>query len=213
MYELLVMYESQSWYLREGRPISVSAAPVGPGTAIWRSCRFWGCLLRSLSALPRAALGLCHVGWERSGHGLTSRPLETAGVCFLSCLLSGFGYPEGCGAAMLEGALPRRHCSARFAVRKPSWKLPLDKHVRTLLTGGGPDVGLVDFSYICARCNMLCDEIQMTGERHVTGKRQTRNKQGPILAKGKRFIKSLSEEESEDSNVERHNLCREKITV
>ena len=38
--------------------------------------------------------------------------------------------------------MPFRHCSARLAVRKPSWEV--DRHVRTLLTGGAPDVGLVD---------------------------------------------------------------------
>ena len=39
-------------YRRPGRPISVSAVPFGPGTEIWRSCRFIGALFRALSALP-----------------------------------------------------------------------------------------------------------------------------------------------------------------
>ena len=58
---------------------------------------------------------------------------------------------------------------------------------------------------------MQCDENQMTGERHVTGgKKQERNRQGSILAEAKCFIRSLSEEESEDSEVECHDLHREK---
>ena len=39
-------------YLRPGRPISVSAVPIGPGIDIWRSCRFIGALMRSLCLLP-----------------------------------------------------------------------------------------------------------------------------------------------------------------
>ena len=63
-------------YLRPGRPISVSAVPFGPGTDIWRSCRFIGALMRSLCSLP-GGLGrfvpcsiganhcrLRHIGWR-----------------------------------------------------------------------------------------------------------------------------------------------------
>ena len=39
-------------YLRQGRPISVSAVPFGPGIDIWRSCRFIGAMMRSLCLLP-----------------------------------------------------------------------------------------------------------------------------------------------------------------
>ena len=39
-------------YLRPGRPISVSAVPLGPGIDIWRSCRFLGALMPSLCLLP-----------------------------------------------------------------------------------------------------------------------------------------------------------------
>ena len=49
--ELLILYElwagerlslekAHPRYLRPGRPFSVSAVPFGPGTDIWRSCRF-----------------------------------------------------------------------------------------------------------------------------------------------------------------------------
>ena len=41
---------------------------------------------------------------------------------------------------------------------------------------------------------VIFKQIQMTREGHVTGEKQTRNRQGPILAEAKRFIRSLSEE-------------------
>ena len=84
--EKLVLEKAVHRYRRPGRPISVSAVPFGPGTDIWRSCRFIGALLRSLSALS-SGIGtfvpcdtganhcrLLHIGWEKSGPGLTSRP-------------------------------------------------------------------------------------------------------------------------------------------
>ena len=75
---------------RVGRPISVSAVPVGPGIDIGRSCRFLGSLVRFLALLPgglirfmpcRIGANHCrlrHLGWEKCGHGLTSRPRETS---------------------------------------------------------------------------------------------------------------------------------------
>ena len=50
--ERLVLEKAVHPYRRPGRPISVSAVPLGPGTDIWRSCRFIGALFRALSALP-----------------------------------------------------------------------------------------------------------------------------------------------------------------
>ena len=71
-----------------GRPISVSAVSFVPGIDIRRSCRFTGAEMRSLCLLP-GGLGrfvpcsiganhcrLRHVGWEKCGHGLTSRPRD-----------------------------------------------------------------------------------------------------------------------------------------
>ena len=70
---------------RVDRPISVSAVPLGPGIDIRRSCRVLGAMLRALCILP-GGLGrflpcatganhskLRHIGWVKSGHGLTSR--------------------------------------------------------------------------------------------------------------------------------------------
>ena len=77
----------------------MSGVPFGPGIDIWRSCRFIGALMRSLCLLP-GGLGrfvpcsnganhcrLRHIGWEKCGHGLTSRPRESASVPFLNELL------------------------------------------------------------------------------------------------------------------------------
>ena len=112
--ELLILYEvwagerlvlekkAHPRYLRPGRPISVSAVPFGPGSDIWRSCRFTGAMMRSLCLLlgglgrfVPCSIGahhcrLRHVGWERCSHGLTSRPLESASGPFLDQLLQLF---------------------------------------------------------------------------------------------------------------------------
>ena len=137
--ELLIMYElwagerlslekAHPRYLRPGRPISVSAVPFGPGIDIWRSCRFIGVLMRSLCLLPGGlrrfvpcSVGanhcrLRHIGWEKCGHGLTSRPRESASELFLDELSSLFRYPSKSGRALLSGTLPLRYCAARFCV-------------------------------------------------------------------------------------------------
>ena len=114
-------------YLRPGRLISVSAVPFGPGIDLWRSCRFIGAMMRSLCFLP-GGLGrfvpcsvganhcrLRHIGWERCGHGLTSRPRESASEPFFNELLGLFGYPSGSARALLAETLPLRYCTARFA--------------------------------------------------------------------------------------------------
>ena len=126
--ELLIMYElwagerlslekAHPRYLRPGCPISVSAVPFGPGIDIWRSCRFIGAMMRSLCLLPGGlrrfvpcSIGanhcrLRHIGWENCGHGLTSRPRESASELFLNELLSLFRYPPKSGRALLNGTL------------------------------------------------------------------------------------------------------------
>ena len=92
--ERLELEKAVPRYRRPGRPISVSAVPFGPGTDIWRSCRFIGALFRGLRDLffglrrdVPCDIGanhcrLRHIGWERCGHGLTSRPRESASEDF-----------------------------------------------------------------------------------------------------------------------------------
>ena len=155
--ELLILYElgagerlslgkARPRYPRPGRSISVSAVPFGPGIDIWRSCRLIGALLRSLCLLPGGlrrfvpcSIGanhcrLRHIGWEKCGHGLTSRPRESASAPFLDELLGLFRYPLRCWRAILAGTLPLRYCAARFACRTPTWRLPESGHVAGLVT-------------------------------------------------------------------------------
>ena len=150
LYELwageLVLEKAYPRYLRPGRLISVSAVPFGPGIDTWRSCRFIGALMRSfcllLGGLGRfvpCSIGanhcrLRHIGWEKCGHGLTSRPQESASGSFLDQLLQLFQYPPRSSGALLAGTLPLRYCSARFACRVPFWTLPVPGHVAGLVT-------------------------------------------------------------------------------
>ena len=77
---------------------------------------------------------LCHVGWEKCGHGLTSRPRETSEPLFLDSLLGVFGYPSGSGRLLLVGDLPLRYYTGNLASRKPTWRPPPDGGVRALVT-------------------------------------------------------------------------------
>ena len=70
---------------------------------------------------------------EKCGHGLTSRPRESASAHFLDELLALFRYPSGSGHALLAGTLPLRYCSTRFACMTPSWRLPALGSVRSLV--------------------------------------------------------------------------------
>ena len=87
---------------------------------------FIGSLMRSLCLIPGGlrrfvpcSIGanhcrLRHIGWEKCGHGLTSRPRESASELFLNELLSLFRYPSRSGRALLNGTLPLRYCAVRF---------------------------------------------------------------------------------------------------
>ena len=162
--ELIILYElwagerlslekAHPRYLRPGRPISVSAVPFGPGVDIWRSCRFIGALMRSLCLLPGGlrrfvpcSVGanhcrLRHIGWEKCGHGLTSRPRESASEFFLDEPLRLFRYPSKSGRALLNGTLPLRYCAARFAYSTPTWRLPASGHVDRLVAAHSDAAG------------------------------------------------------------------------
>ena len=71
-----------------------------------------------------------HIGWERCGHGLTSRPVSL----HLYKLLVLFGYSDRSAAASLAGDLHLRYCSARCAWKLPTWRLPDRGRVRELVT-------------------------------------------------------------------------------
>ena len=144
--ERLALEKAHPRYLRQGRPISVSAVPFGPGIDIWRSCRFIGALVKSLRSLP-GELGrfvpysigayhcrLRHIGWEKCGLGITSWPRESASEAFLDELLQLFRYPPRSGPALLAGTLPLGYCAARFAKRVPTWRLPVSGHAACRVT-------------------------------------------------------------------------------
>ena len=144
--ERLSLEKAHPRYLRPGRPVSVSAVPLGPGIDIWRSCRFIGAMMRSLCLLP-GGLGrfvpcssganhcrLRHIRWEKCGHGLTSRTRETASEVFLNEVLGLFRYPPRSGRALVAGTLSLRYCAARFASRTPTWWLPVSGRVVHLVT-------------------------------------------------------------------------------
>ena len=114
----------------------------GPGIDIWRPCRFIAAMMRPLclllAGLRRFVLcsigahhcRLRHVGWEKCGHGLTSRPRESASELFLDELLGLFRYPPGSGRALLAGTLLLRYCAGkplfggcRFLDRLLGWLL------------------------------------------------------------------------------------------
>ena len=86
---------------------------------------------------------LRHIGWEKCGHGLSSRSRESASEGLLNELLLLFRYPSRLAAALLEGTLPLRYCAGRFASRIPTWRLPADGHVADLVAEGGEEVGVV----------------------------------------------------------------------
>ena len=57
--ERLQLEKAVPRYRRPGRSISVSGVPVGPGTDIWRSCRFLGALFRGPSGFAVRSSAFC----------------------------------------------------------------------------------------------------------------------------------------------------------
>ena len=76
---------------------------------------------------------LRHIGREKCGHGLSSRPRESASEPFLNELLSLFRYPTRSGRALINGTLPLRYCAVRFARSTPTWRLPVSGQVSRLV--------------------------------------------------------------------------------
>ena len=116
--------------------------PVG----FWVRCFvLWVACLGGLGRFLPCRIGVNHcrhrsIGWERSGHGLTSRPLEASGAGFLDDLLSLFGYPSGSGQSLVDGSLRMRSCSANFSHKNPTWGLPHSGGVAALVSFCSPPV-------------------------------------------------------------------------
>ena len=75
-----------------------------------------------------------HLGFEKCGRGLTSRPKETAGEAFLDELFVLFRYPPRSAPALLGGT---------FAIGEPTRRLPPSGGAADLVTDGGEEVGIV----------------------------------------------------------------------
>ena len=76
-----------------------------------------------------------HIGWEKCGHGLTSRPRESASVPFLNQLLSLFNFPPGSARALLAGTLPFNIVLLVLPVGPHTWRLPVPGRVAGLVAG------------------------------------------------------------------------------
>ena len=147
--ERLQLEKAVPRYRRAGRPISVSAVPFGPGTDIWRSCRYIGaCFVCDIGANH---CRLRHLGWEKCRHDLTSRPRESASEGFLNELPVLCGYPSGSASVLLGGELSLRYCSNRFSCRVPNWGLHSHGHVRGLITESAGFSGHVE-GWSCWSC-------------------------------------------------------------
>ena len=154
--ERLQLEKAVHGYRRPGRSISVSAVPFGPGTDICLPVGLlvhcfgvFGICLLVFDDLFLVILVLITVGCGILGHGLTSRPRESASEDFLHRLLLLFGYPSWSAAALLAGVLPLRYCSARLACRFPKWKLPDKGHVCELVTDSVVDDRVLGGDVVC----------------------------------------------------------------
>ena len=106
-FELLLMFEVYTGHrlqtektvrphLRSRRPLAFSGFSVGIGQEIRHGCQFLHSLFRALGHLPGGLARfipcqpsahyarLSHLGWERYGHGLSSRPRESCDHQFLT---------------------------------------------------------------------------------------------------------------------------------
>ena len=160
--ERLAPERSVAQFRRPGRPISASAAPVGPGADVWKLCQHLAGMMRALRFL-RGGLGRFipgriganhggqrHVGWEKCGHGLTCRPCATSGEGFLDDLLRLFlGTLVSLMLLNLAENLRLKWCTASFSRRKSTWGLVERGHVAGLLAGWDESVGLTGCAGAC----------------------------------------------------------------
>ena len=86
-----------------------------------------------LAPLVLIIVGFVILVGKKCGHGLTSRPRESASALFLNELLSLLRYPSRSGRALLNGTLPLRYCAVRFAHSTPTWRLPASGQVSRLV--------------------------------------------------------------------------------
>ena len=102
---------------------------------------WWTWSVCALVLLVLITAGFVILGGKKCGHGLTSRPRESASEAVLNELLQLFRYPPWSAPALLAGILPLRCCAVRFASKVPAWRLPVPGHAAGLVTA---DDGVAD---------------------------------------------------------------------
>ena len=125
--ERLVLEKAVLRYQRPWRPLSVLAVPLGPGTDIWRSCRFIGAQVTEcfvwwywvgscLAILVANHCRLRHIGWGEvwSWAHFPDRESLRLKVFWMSCCFFS-GTLQGLPLLFLEGALPLRYCVGHAA--------------------------------------------------------------------------------------------------
>ena len=151
-------------HLRPRRPMFFSGFSVGIGQEIGHGCQFLHRLFRALGHLPGGLARfipcqpsahyarLSHLGWERYGHGLSSRPRESCDHQFLTLLLDFFGYPDGAATEFFYGTLKLRYSSTPFSKKCPSLPVSdLSGHSPVVGPGPGPSVHFPDHDPVFER--------------------------------------------------------------
>ena len=151
-------------HLRSRRPLVFSGFSVGIGQEIRHGCQFLHSLFRALGHLPGGLARfipcqpgahyarLSHLGWERYGHGLSSRPRESCDHQFLTPLLNVFGYPDGAVTEFFNGTLKLRYSSTPFSKKLPSWSVStLTGCLPVVVPGPGPRMHFPDHDPVLER--------------------------------------------------------------
>ena len=165
-FELLLMFEIFAGHrlltektvrphLRARRSLVFSGFPVGIGhlRSFFRALgHLPGSLARIIPCQPSAHHArLLHLGWERDGHGLTSRPRESCDHWFLTPLLNFFGYPSGAVTELFSGCLKLRYSSTPFSKKMPSWSVSTHPVVPVGVPGSGSRVHFPDHDPVVQR--------------------------------------------------------------
>ena len=137
----------------------------------WCTCRFVPCSVGADHCRLR------RVGWERCGHGLTSRPRESASEAFLNELLQLFQYAPRSAHSLLAGTVPLRLCAVWFASRVPTWRLPVSGHAAGLATA---DLGIVDGD----GDRVVHEEVRWSSGSGPGRKRIRPNRKKPFTSRG-----------------------------
>ena len=146
-----------------------------------------GGLARFIPCQPRAHHArLSHLGWERYGHGLSSRPRESCDHQFLAPLLNFFGYPDGAATELFNGTLKLRYSSNPFSKKCPSWPVSnLSDHSPVVGSGPGPSVHFPDCDPVLER---PAKRFRITGKSSAFRREQGSGDGLPTPKRWKRLV-------------------------